>query len=200
MFDLLHLQPSLFSFRPTDINRPISDINTKFEYESLYNDTREVLRTLIPKETNIKTHDQRWYNMRILPYRTVENIIDGVVITFVDITTLVKVDEVAKSLGHFPSENPNPVLRIAQDGTVLFANNAGLYFLEIWKCKLNHKLPTRWKNITKKVLMVSKSKRMEETFGERIFMLEFVPVKEADYVNLYGHDISEFKHSVKKSK
>ncbi|MDR4504246.1 MAG: PAS domain-containing protein [Candidatus Scalindua sp.] len=188
---------SLFSFRPTDINRPISDINTKFENETLYNDTQEVLRTLIQKEKNIKTQDQHWYNMRILPYRTVENIIDGVVITFVDITTLVKTGEIARSLGTFPNENPNPVLRIARDGTILFTNNAGRYFLECWKCSLNDKISTHWKNITKKVLVSNKIRRMEETIGGRIFMLEFVPVKEAEYVNLYGHEISEYKLSKK---
>ncbi|HBM86297.1 MAG TPA: hypothetical protein DD423_05920, partial [Opitutae bacterium] len=52
----------------------------------LVNDVREVIRTLISRETQLPSRDKRWFNMRIIPYRTVEDKIDGVVITFTDIT------------------------------------------------------------------------------------------------------------------
>ncbi len=68
----------------TDVGRPLAHIVTKLKYGNLVEDAREVLRTLVAKEQEIQTNDDRWYSMRILPYRTIENVIDGVVITFVD--------------------------------------------------------------------------------------------------------------------
>jgi two-component system, chemotaxis family, CheB/CheR fusion protein len=88
----LHIQrfnPSmrqLINLIETDVGRPISDIVTHLEYHDLVRDTRAVLDTLIPKEIEVQTTDQRWYIMRISPYRTLENAIDGLVVVFIDIT------------------------------------------------------------------------------------------------------------------
>jgi len=71
---------------PTDVGRPVSHIVTKMGYQGLVKDAKGVLKTLVPREMEIQTEDNRWFFMRILPYRTIENMIDGVVITFVDIT------------------------------------------------------------------------------------------------------------------
>ena len=68
----------------TDVGRPLAHIVTKLKYGNMVEDAREVVRTLVTKEQEIQTNDDRWYSMRILPYRTVDNVIDGVVITFVD--------------------------------------------------------------------------------------------------------------------
>ncbi len=70
----------------TDIVRPIGDIVSNLEYEDLQRDVKEVLDTLVFKEKEIRDKKGSWYSMRILPYRTVDNIIDGAVITFIDIT------------------------------------------------------------------------------------------------------------------
>ncbi len=72
----------------TDVGRPLTDIVLKLCYETLIEDAREVLRTLVPKEREVRTKDGecgRWYLMRMKPYRTVENVINGLVLTFVDI-------------------------------------------------------------------------------------------------------------------
>ncbi len=76
----------LFSLIPTDMGRPFRDLATKISYPDLYDDAQAVLDTLQAKETEVAAEDGRWFLMRILPYRTKENIIDGVVITFSDIT------------------------------------------------------------------------------------------------------------------
>ncbi len=73
---------------PSDVGRPVSDIVANLDYVHLVEDTRAVLDTLIPREVDVRTPDGRWYLMRILPYRTTQNVIEGAVLTFVDITEL----------------------------------------------------------------------------------------------------------------
>jgi two-component system CheB/CheR fusion protein len=76
----------LFKLIESDIGRPITDLATDLDYPKMSEDVREVLRTLIFVEKEIATHDGRWFIARIMPYRTLSNMIDGVVITFTDIT------------------------------------------------------------------------------------------------------------------
>jgi two-component system, chemotaxis family, CheB/CheR fusion protein len=71
---------------PTDTGRPISDIASALLYPNLIKDAGETLKKLVKIERQVRTPDGDWYAVRILPYRTLENVIDGVVITFVDIT------------------------------------------------------------------------------------------------------------------
>jgi chemotaxis methyl-accepting protein methylase len=77
---------SLIKLIPSDAGRPLSDIVANLDYPEFAADVREVLRTLIFIEKPIKTGDGRWFLARIMPYRTYENMIDGAVITFTDIT------------------------------------------------------------------------------------------------------------------
>lgn len=71
---------------PGDVGRPITDIASALLYPELADDAREVLRTLVIRERQIPIPKGNWFAARILPYRTVENMIEGVVITFTDIT------------------------------------------------------------------------------------------------------------------
>ncbi|MEY4428220.1 MAG: hypothetical protein RLZZ182_909, partial [Pseudomonadota bacterium] len=76
----------LFNLREADIGRPLSDLSTRLDYPTLCQDARDTLRTLNPSEKQVSTNDDRWLAVRIMPYRTVNNMIQGVVLTFVDIT------------------------------------------------------------------------------------------------------------------
>lgn len=77
---------SIFHLREPDVGRPLSDLASTMNYPDLNNDARETLRTLTPCTKQIATSDGRWLSIRIMPYRTLTNIIHGVVLTFVDIT------------------------------------------------------------------------------------------------------------------
>jgi len=76
----------LFKLLPGDLNRPLSDIVTQLEYPELERDIREVLRTLVYCEKEIPASGERWFKVRIMPYRTLDDVIDGVVMTFSNIT------------------------------------------------------------------------------------------------------------------
>ena len=69
-----------------DIGRPVKDFSSNLVYEKLIDDVLEVLNTLAFRETEVPDKKGNWYLMRLLPYRTTENVIDGVVATFIDIT------------------------------------------------------------------------------------------------------------------
>ncbi len=77
----------LINLIQTDLGRRLSDIAARFkDYDRLVSDTRAVLDTLLPKELEVQTREGQWYQLRIQPYRTLENVIEGAVLTFVDIT------------------------------------------------------------------------------------------------------------------
>jgi len=76
----------IIHLRDGDIGRPLSDLASTLNYPQLHDDAKETLRTLAFSEKQISTTDGHWYTVRIMPYRTVANVIQGAVITLIDIT------------------------------------------------------------------------------------------------------------------
>jgi two-component system CheB/CheR fusion protein len=77
---------SLFNVISSDAGRPLADLRSLAGDSGLLDDARAVLRTLTPIERQIETHAGAWYIRRVLPYRTQDNAVDGVVITYVEVT------------------------------------------------------------------------------------------------------------------
>lgn len=76
----------IISLRDSDVGRPLSDLTTALEYPEMHEDAQETLRTLVPSEKQMSTKDGRSFSIRIMPYRRIDNVIDGVVITLLDIS------------------------------------------------------------------------------------------------------------------
>jgi two-component system CheB/CheR fusion protein len=84
---------ALFRVTPNDEGRPLTDFAHLLLYEDLVKDAENVLAHLVPVKREIRSRDARWYDVRLRPYRTVDDKIDGVVITFVDVTERRQVEE-----------------------------------------------------------------------------------------------------------
>jgi two-component system CheB/CheR fusion protein len=78
---------AIFKLIPGDVGRPITDLASNLIYPELEADAQEVLQTLSVSEKSVTTTDGAWFTARIMPYRTLDNRIEGVVITFANITT-----------------------------------------------------------------------------------------------------------------
>lgn len=98
-----------------------------------------------------------------------------------------------RSLARFPSENHNPVLRVAQNGKILYANEASQPLLAEWTTRVGKKLPKAWQQRIGASVWEGVGGTVEVRCGERIISLAFAPVQQAGYVNLYGRDITERK-------
>ncbi len=77
----------IFHLRESDVGRPLSDLANTLEYPLLLDDVKETLRSLTPSTKSVSSSDGRWFSVRIMPYRTLANTVNGAVLTFVDIST-----------------------------------------------------------------------------------------------------------------
>jgi two-component system CheB/CheR fusion protein len=76
----------IFHLRDSDIGRPLTDLASTLSYPDLAADVKATLRTLTPSEKEVQSSDGHWYVVRTMPYRTLSNLIQGAVLTFVDVT------------------------------------------------------------------------------------------------------------------
>lgn len=83
---------NIINLRESDLGRPLSDLTSCLQYPNLHEDALDTLRTLKFCEKQIPTNDERWFSVRIMPYRRLDNVIDGVVITLVDISATKKLE------------------------------------------------------------------------------------------------------------
>lgn len=76
----------IFHLRESDVGRPLSDLANTLDYPLLLDDVKETLRSLTPCTKSVSSTDGRWFSVRIMPYRTLANMVNGAVLTFVDIS------------------------------------------------------------------------------------------------------------------
>jgi two-component system CheB/CheR fusion protein len=129
--NILRFTPSatqMINLIPGDIGRPAAHLASNLVgYTGLLSDAQAVLSSLIPKELDVQTSFGKWYTMRIQPYRTLENVIEGVVITFVENTEL----KTLRRLATVVLDSNDAIIAQGLDGTVL-AWNSGAVRLYGW--------------------------------------------------------------------
>jgi two-component system CheB/CheR fusion protein len=77
----------IFHLREADVGRPLSDLANTLDYPLLLEDVKATLTSLKPLTKSVSAADGRWFSVRIMPYRTLANMVNGAVLTFVDIST-----------------------------------------------------------------------------------------------------------------
>lgn len=145
----------IFKLRLTDIGRPFTDLTTDLQYPEIGVHAIQVIKDLIPIQNTIATNDGRWFYVRILPYRTIDDRIDGLVITFTDITIAQQAEEILVS-----EKNYRHFFESAKEG---------IFFLDIPTGKiidLNYSL-LNWLGITKE--QVAEKPIWEIDFFKSIF-------------------------------
>lgn len=83
----------IISLREGDIGRPLGELSSVLQYPELDEAALETLRTLQVSEKEVLTSDDRWFTVRIMPYHRLDDVIDGVVITMLDITATKKLEQ-----------------------------------------------------------------------------------------------------------
>jgi PAS domain S-box-containing protein len=111
------------------------------------------------------------------------------------ITEHKRAEEEIKSLAKFPSENPNPILRIDQEGILLYANQAAFLFLADWNLKIGQAVPEVLRELMRETFVDQRVQTADIPCGERVFSVAAAPITETGYINLYIQDVTERKRA-----
>jgi two-component system CheB/CheR fusion protein len=106
-----------------DVGRPLADLASNLNYDKLVHDGREVLRTLVFKQAEVQTKEGQWYLMRIMPYRTSDNVIDGLVLTFVDINPVKEVQKTMRRMSKVFTAALDPMMIVDLSSRILDCND-----------------------------------------------------------------------------
>ena len=113
----------------------------------------------------------------------------------IDITEQKRIEEEIRLISRMPEENPNPVMRISEDGQILYANEASQPLLDFWQRESGLQLPRYLRIRLHEAFRVGISQEFEITFDGKTLVATIAPIREAGYVNFYGTDITERKEA-----
>jgi two-component system CheB/CheR fusion protein len=127
---------------PTDIGRPLQHVVANLSYNGLISDLGDVLKQLTPKEVEVQTTAGAWYKMRIIPYRTMGNRIDGAVLTFAAIEEQKRAQQVLRSANREMKQagllirkifdmDPDPLVVLDQEGKIVAASSVFADMMEL---------------------------------------------------------------------
>ena len=106
-----------------------------------------------------------------------------------------RAEEEITRLSKFPTENPNPILRVQNDGKLIYANAASQELLEVWHCEVNDYLPPELSDLITAAVRDRLNKTVDVPCNDKVYSIMLVPIVESGYVNIYGRDITERKRA-----
>ncbi len=112
-----------------------------------------------------------------------------------DVTERKKSDAKIVELARFPDETPEPVLRISNDGQILYANPASTFYLNAWETAVGKPLPSELQPQFMRAIKSNTRYTFEANVGELILEITFSPVLASQYVNCFAHNITERKNA-----
>ncbi len=133
----------------------------------------------------------RYVDTTYIPFRDGDGEINHAVVLTRDITEKERVEAEVRGLAKFPDENPNPVLRVVPDGSIIFANQAARPLTESCGCKLGDLLPEKLLKPALAAYQYGVTDVVDIEVDDWVFSFAFVPVIEAGYLNIYGRDVTE---------
>lgn len=128
--NVLRFNPAVtgvFKLTDRDIGRPFAHVLSSLDYDYLIEDARDVLDSLVPKEIEVRLKD-RWYLMRIRPYRAIHDTIDGLILTFSEITGQKRVQQELRRLSRALEQSSSLVIIADAEGTIEYVNQRFLNF------------------------------------------------------------------------
>jgi PAS domain S-box-containing protein len=133
---------------------------------------------------------QTWVETCKVPLHDGQGQVIGILGTYMDITERKQAEDKIRRLSRFPSENPNPVMRIHRNGTLLFANDAAAPILKFWEQDVGVSIPAVWQKKIEASLTSNSPLEAELICDGHILSCVLAPVQTEDYVNLYARDIT----------
>jgi PAS domain S-box-containing protein len=130
---------------------------------------------------------RNWYEVRVFPQP------EGISVYFQVITERKQASEEIQNLAKFPSENPNPVMRLQQDGILLYANEASKILIQEWCCDIGGYAPTFFSDLVDTAIKAQSNRMIEVHLGVQIYSFDITPIPNTNYANIYGRDITERK-------
>ncbi|WP_051024050.1 PAS domain-containing sensor histidine kinase [Thiorhodovibrio frisius] len=117
-----------------------------------------------------------------------------------DITKRKQAEREIKSLARFASESPNPILRVNEQGQIVYANAASEPLIACWETTAQGQLPSPWCDTLTEAMQEGQPQEREDDFGSHIFSLLFVPIQDLGYVNVYVRDITAVRRAEQESR
>jgi PAS domain S-box-containing protein len=136
-----------------------------------------------------------YWDWTLAPVKGADGQTAGLVLSLMDVTQQIRAQAEIESLARFPGENPNPVLRVTRDGTILYANPGSAPLLAHWGVQVGQQAPDEWQRRIAGALDAGVGQVVEAPCDGRTFSLTITPRTEKGYANLYALDITELKRA-----
>lgn len=141
-----------------------------------------------------------YWDWTLAPVKDDRGAVQGLILSLLDVTQQHLNTAKIADLARFPSENPFPVLRVARDGTLLYANESSRPLLDYWNVEEGDQIPRRWREHVAETLRSQTSYAAEIRYHKTSYILKIEPIRlgerlDDSYANLYGIDITDLRHT-----